>query len=331
MPAALAIPAIISAGASVGSAVIGSKASKKAGDIQSQAADDVSTSVLNTGKTAAGDLISAGDEAATGVIEAGKTAAGGITSAAADAQTGLNTATEGANELLGNVYTDAKEATSPYTEAGELGIKSLSDLAGEKFTFSADDPSYQFRLTEGMKALERSAAARGGLNSGGALKKLTRYSQDVASTEYQAAFDRFIREREGRASTLAALAGFGQNAVGQRISAGQNYGNQASGNLMDAAKVGGDWKVGAATDAGRITFGAAEDAGNFKTSAAKGSGDILMTAEDISGQAKTGGANAKAAGTVGAANAWAGGAGGAATAAKDYYQAKQFRDLIKKL
>lgn len=53
-----------------------------------------------------------------------------------------------------------------------------------------NDPSYQFRLNEGLKALERSAAARGTLRTGNTLEDLMRYGQDYASTEYGKAVDR---------------------------------------------------------------------------------------------------------------------------------------------
>jgi hypothetical protein len=100
------------------------------------------------------------------------------------------------------------------------------------------DPGYAFRLSEGQKALDRSAAARGGLISGGALKAATRYGQDMGSQEYGNAYNRALTSyNTGVASEnqlynrQAALSGIGQtstNLVGQ---AGQNYANNA-GNLM---------------------------------------------------------------------------------------------------
>ena len=81
------------------------------------------------------------------------------------------------------------------------------------------DPGYQFRLSEGSKALERAAAARGSLQGGGTLKALTRYSQGEASQEYQNAFNRSLQgfqanqtARQQRFSNLSGLAGMGYNA-----------------------------------------------------------------------------------------------------------------------
>jgi hypothetical protein len=83
-------------------------------------------------------------------------------------------------------------------------------------------PGYQFRLDEGQKAIERSAAARGMLGSGGTLKALTRYAQGVASDEYN-----------NYANRLAALAGVGQSATGSTANAGQAASN-AIGNAYGA-------------------------------------------------------------------------------------------------
>lgn len=53
-----------------------------------------------------------------------------------------------------------------------------------------NDPGYQFRLREGSDAIERSAAAKGVLNTGGTLKDVLGYGQNLASTEYGNLFGR---------------------------------------------------------------------------------------------------------------------------------------------
>lgn len=84
-------------------------------------------------------------------------------------------------------------------------------------------PSYQFRLNEGIKAIERSAAARGNLRGGATMKALNNYAQDTASNE----FDTY-------ANRLAALAGVGQTATGSTAAAGSNYANAASNAYTNA-------------------------------------------------------------------------------------------------
>lgn len=95
------------------------------------------------------------------------------------------------------------------------------------------DPGYAFRMGEGMKALERSAAARGGLLSGGTLKGIQRFGQDLASTEYTNAFNRYQTERAARLNPLLSLMGAGQTSANTLTNAagtlGQNLGQAAVG------------------------------------------------------------------------------------------------------
>jgi len=93
------------------------------------------------------------------------------------------------------------------------------------------DPGYAFRMDEGMKALERSAAARGGLLSGGTLKGIQRFGQDLASTEYTNAFNRYQAERAARLNPLQSLLGAGQSSANTLTNAagalGQGLGQSA--------------------------------------------------------------------------------------------------------
>jgi len=81
------------------------------------------------------------------------------------------------------------------------------------------DPGYGFRMSEGMKAIERSAAARGGLLSGATLKGVQRFGQDLASTEYQNAFNRYQVNRANQLNPLQSLYGGGQTSANTLTSA----------------------------------------------------------------------------------------------------------------
>jgi hypothetical protein len=96
------------------------------------------------------------------------------------------------------------------------------------------DPGYAFRMSEGLKSLDRQAAARGGLISGGALKAAQRYGQDLGSQEYQNAFNRYQVNRANQLTPLQSMAGMGQTTAAQLGSAGQNYATNA-GNAYGAA------------------------------------------------------------------------------------------------
>jgi hypothetical protein len=108
------------------------------------------------------------------------------------------------------------------------------------------DPGYQFRLAEGMKGLERSAAARGGLLSGGTLKGIQRYGQDMASQEYTNAFNRYQAERTGTLNPFQAMAGQGQSTANTLSNLGMNYANQAGEAYMGAGNARASGYVGQA-------------------------------------------------------------------------------------
>lgn len=129
--------------------------------------------------------------------------------------------------------------TAPWRDAGVDALKRIDAGMGD---FSRDfnmtdfqaDPGYQFRMDEANKAIERSAAARGGLNSGATMKALTRYNQDYASNEFQRSRDNFNADRDRRFNRLASLAGIGQTAQGQLNQVGMNAANQIGSNQLAA-------------------------------------------------------------------------------------------------
>ena len=133
-------------------------------------------------------------------------------------------AADRAGELQQQQFERQVELQAPFREAG---LRALPELeAASRYTpfgmkqFTAD-PGYRFRLAEGQKALDRQAAARGGLISGGALKAASRYGQEMGSQEYTNAFNRYQTERQARLNPLQSLAGMAQTSVGQLGQAGQ--------------------------------------------------------------------------------------------------------------
>jgi hypothetical protein len=106
------------------------------------------------------------------------------------------------------------------------------------------DPGYAFRLGEGQKALERSAAARGGLISGGALKAATRYGQDMGSQEYQNAFNRYQTSRANQLQPLGNLMSMGQSAASNQGTAAGNYGTNAGQAYMARGQAMGAGQLG---------------------------------------------------------------------------------------
>lgn len=133
------------------------------------------------------------------------------------ASTQANAARDAA-ELQNEQYQQTREDLAPYRAAGVNALGKLESMA-DYTPFSMDtfskDPGYGFRLAEGQKALDRQAAARGGLISGGALKAATRYGQDMGSQEYTNAFNRYQIERNAKLAPYQSLAGVGQTTANQ--------------------------------------------------------------------------------------------------------------------
>lgn len=128
-----------------------------------------------------------------------------------------------ANETQRYIYDTQRADLEPWRQAGMRALSGLEDknLLGDY----QGDPGYQFRLSEGNKAINNAAAARGMGNSGRTLKELQRYGQDFASNEYSNAYNRAF-------SRLSTLAGFGNQATSNMNNAAQNYGNAVSANQI---------------------------------------------------------------------------------------------------
>jgi len=125
----------------------------------------------------------------------------------------------------------------------KVGVNALPDLvAASKYTpftmeqFQAD-PGYAFRLQEGLKALDRSAAARGGLLSGATLKGAQRYGQDLGSQEYTNAFNRYQLERQARLNPLQSLAGMSQTAANTMSNQAGQFGENMAQNAMTQGNI----------------------------------------------------------------------------------------------
>ena len=175
-------------------------------------------------------------------------------------------------------------AADPLNTQGNLNATSLNEQWATPFTAptatqAAATPGEQFELATGNNAIQNSAAAQGNLLSGGTLKGLDAYSQGLASTYYQQAYNNamgqyqqnyniFNNNQATQGNRLSAIAGSGQTAAANLGSAGANAANSVANTYQ--------------------------------------SGTNAIT------QAQQNAANATASGYVGAANAAAGGISGAA-------------------
>lgn len=123
-----------------------------------------------------------------------------------------------------------QQQSAPQTEPEDVTSRQQNALS--RFNTS---PDYQFRLSEGQKAIERSAAARGGLFSGSTGKALTQYGGNLASGEFNNYVNRLASLAGVGQSQSQNIAALGQNAASNMGAAYQQAGQaRASGYLGQA-------------------------------------------------------------------------------------------------
>jgi len=180
-------------------------------------------------------------------------------SAAKDAASTTAAATNEATQLQREMFQQQRQDQMPWMEAGKTALNALIPMATNYQKFGMDqfqqDPGYAFRLSEGQKALDRSAAARGGLISGSALKAAGRYGQEMGSQEYQNAFNRYQTERNAMLNPLQSLAGVGQTATNQLGAAGQNYASNVGNALINQGANAGNARMAGASAYGSALSG----------------------------------------------------------------------------
>lgn len=171
-----------------------------------------------------------------------------------------------ATNLQRDIYNQNRADLAPWRSAGGNALSRLQYLlgigdqnaaggagGGEYGSLMRDfsaadmqaDPGYEFRRSEGEKAINRNALARGRYNSGSVLKGLQDYNSGLASQEYGNAFNRFQAQRGTRLNALQSLSGTGQSTASQMAQLGQNFGQQAGQNMIGAGNANAAGTVGA--------------------------------------------------------------------------------------
>jgi len=187
---------------------------------------------------------------AAAILGAGALGAAGSAFASSSAADAQEQAARQSADVQREMFNKQVELQEPFRQGGiasqnqlltllglQGGNTGAADYGSATKAFGMDqfqaDPGYAFRMSEGMKGLERSAAAKGLLSSGSTLKGITDYGQGMASQEYNNAFNRYQTERAARLNPLQSMMGSGQtaattlsNAAGQTGQGlAQSYGN----------------------------------------------------------------------------------------------------------
>ena len=210
-----------------------------------------------------GDLVRMGIDVASGMRNANAVEnAAKMQANAAQQAANIGSQTSRAQmDLARDIFAQQTALNEPFRQGGVNALNRMQDLLGlsgnrrapgygslsKNFTMAdfQADPGYAFRMSEGLKALDRQAAARGGLISGAALKASQGYGQDLASQEYMNAFNRFQTNRTNLLNPLQAIAGTGQTATNTLSQAGQNMGTNVANYMGNA----GQAQAGAVTSA----------------------------------------------------------------------------------
>jgi hypothetical protein len=168
----------------------------------------------------------------------------------ADAAT---TAAQAGQSTQLQMFEEGRADTAPWRKAGETALNTLLEKVQAGPGVYTTSPGYQWRLDEGTRALERSAAAKGGLLGGGTGKALTRYGQDYATNDYQ----NFLANYYASLTPYQSLAGVGQTVAAQNAQQGnQVAANIAAGNL-NAANIAGQAQAGGIINQANAYTGAA--------------------------------------------------------------------------
>lgn len=151
-------------------------------------------------------------------------------------------AANSANDLQRGMFDDIRGDLSPYNVAGQGALTGLNRfLSGDPATVQAQlesMPGYQFTRTQGLKAVQNGAAARGLGVSGAAQKGAAQYATGLADSTYGNQFSRMLD-----------LARLGESAGAQTGSFGTQTASNMGNNLLGAGNAAAGGIVGGANAA----------------------------------------------------------------------------------
>lgn len=178
---------------------------------------------------------------AVATIGAGLLGAGSQMFGASKAADASKTAAQNAANTQLMMFNAISKYLEPYRNiggqaAGVIGNNLDSLTAPIKMDQAAleQTPGYKFTLSQGLKAVQNSAAARGLGVSGAAMKGAANYATGLADNTYKTQFDVANANATNTWNRLFGTAGLGQNAAAMTGNAGTAAGQGISNNLMAA-------------------------------------------------------------------------------------------------
>jgi len=186
------------------------------------------------------------------------------------------------NALQQQMYENARGDLKPYQDIGLTGLSGLNALAAGDYSGFQNSPDYIYARDQAQQGIERGAAARGSLYSGGTNVDLANALNGIAS-----------QNLGGYRNMLAGLAGMGQNASGMIAGVGQNNANAQGGNNWGAANAAGNSAINQANNWSQLGAGLGGLANNWLQQNAAGRQSSFTPSNSLwSGQASTGAGSA---------------------------------------
>lgn len=206
----------------------------------------------------------------------------------------LAAGTGAVNELSSQLSTPGQGLLTPWTQQFEAPTAQQAQQT----------PGYQFTLQQGEQALQNSAAASGGLLTGGTAKGITNYAEGLADTTYQQtfqnsltayqqAYNTFQNNQTNTYNRLAGVAGAGQTAA---TTLGQQ-GQQAASNVSNINLTTGQLQGQDLQNAAAATASGYAGAANALGSGISSIGQLLTLQQLLGGSG--GGSSLLAPGTPG--------------------------------
>lgn len=140
-----------------------------------------------------------------------------------------------------DIFNQQKALLKPWRDVGASALKDLQgrisrgefDLSGYGYDDLIKDPGYQFRKAEGNAALDAAAAARGKLVSGDQLRGVAEFNQELASQEFNNAYNRSAAERDTQYNILSDQAGRGYQAAAATSGVAGELGSKVGTSLIN--------------------------------------------------------------------------------------------------
>ena len=168
------------------------------------------------------------------VLGAGISAAGQNSAAKKGAAAG-NAATQATIDEQRRQYDQTRKDQLPFLEAGYDSLRRQNAFINGDWSGFQNSPDYLFALDQGSKSLDRGAAARGAMFSGGADADRIALGQGLA-TQYSNNYWNKLAGRAGQGQTSAA--GLGQLGAGMAGNIGNALmanGNNQRNSIYDSA------------------------------------------------------------------------------------------------